>query len=92
MMFENGEQDELELSHYKVNEKATSGCNYLGHLRSNPSSNVAVTGCLAKPGDHLEVTIVSPDNINKMFKVDYDGNAEIIENPFEKGGRKLFNF
>ena len=88
--FANGKQDELVLSHYKMNKKAASECNYIGNLRSDPSSNVAVTGCLNHPGDHLEVTIISPNDVNKMFKVDYDGNAEIIKNPFELGGIKSF--
>merc|ERR1719322_2106550 len=69
--FANGLQDDLELSHYKMNDKAEVECNYLGHLRSDPTSNVAVTGCLSQPGDHVEVTILSPNNFNKMFKVDY---------------------
>ena len=84
--FANGQQDDFELSHYKTNENVARGCNYLGHLRNDLSSNVAVTGCLSKPGDHIEITILSPSSVNKMFKVDYNQNAEIIKNPFEDGG------
>ena len=84
--FANGKQDDFELFHYKTNENVERGCNYLGHLRNDLSSNVAVTGCLSNSGDHLEITILSPSSVNKMFKVDYDQNTEIIKNPFEDGG------
>ena len=84
--FANGIQDDLELAHYRMNEESVVGCNYLGHLRNNPLSSVAVTGCLNKPGDRMDVTIISENNINKMFSVDFYGNAELIKNPFEEGG------
>ena len=84
--FANGVNDDLVLSHYKMNENAVIGCNYIGHLRSSPSSSVGVTGCLNKPGDKMEVTMISEKNINKMFSVDFYGNAEIIKTPFEEGG------
>jgi len=83
--FANGFQDDLELAHYRMNEESVVGCNYLGHLRNSPSSSVAVTGCLNKPGDKMEVTLISENNINKMFSVDFYGNAEVIKNPFEEG-------
>ena len=50
------------------------------------ASSAAVTGCLNKPGDIMEVTLISRNNINKMFKVDFDGNVEVLANPFENGG------
>ena len=84
--FANGVKDELVLSHYKMYEDAAIGCNYLGHLRSSPSSSVGVTGCLNNPGDMMEVTMISKNNKNKMFSVDFYGNAEIIKSPFEDGG------
>ena len=84
--FANGVKDELVLSHFKMNEDAVIGCNYLGHLRGSPSSSVGVTGCLNKPGDRMEVTMISEHNINKMFSVDFNGNAQIIKSPFEEGG------
>ena len=87
--FANGVKDALVLSHYKMNEDAAIGCNYLGHLRSSPSSSVGVTGCLNKPGDRMEVTMISENNLNKMFSVDFFGNAEVIKNPFEEGGRSF---
>ena len=85
--FPNGVKDELVLSHYKMNDDAHIGCNYIGHLRSSPSSSVAVTGCLNKPGDRMEVTMISDNNINKMFSVDFYGTAKIIQNPFEGEGK-----
>ena len=88
VMFENGVEDDIELVHYKMNEDSVAGCNYLGHLKTQPStSSVAVTGCLNNPGDRMDVTIISENNINKMFSVDFDGHAEVISNPFEEGGK-----
>jgi len=48
--FANGVKDCLELTHYKMHEKAVVGCNYHGSLKNDPSAVVAVTGCLNKPG------------------------------------------
>ena len=85
--FDNGITDDIELSHYRVNEAATLGCNYLGHLRREPtSSSIAVTGCIDKPGDSMDITLISKNNAQKMFSVDFYGNAEAIKNPFENGG------
>jgi len=81
----NGLKGGLELTHYRMNDESAVGCNYLGYLRNTPSSSVAVTGCLNKPGDRMEVTIISEGNINQMFTVDFNGNAEIIKSPFEEG-------
>ena len=96
VMFENGVEDDIELVHYKMNEDSVVGCNYLGHLKTQPStSSVAVTGCLNNPGDRMDVTMISENNINKMFSVDFDGHAEVIKNPFEEGGKimiELFTF
>merc|ERR1719414_2216312 len=80
-------QDALDLSHYRMHEQATVGCNYHGTLKNDPSAVVAVTGCLNKPGDKMEVTLISKNNINKMFEVDFDGSAEIIKNPFAEGAQ-----
>lgn len=84
--FANGVQDDLELTQYKFHESSEGGCNYLGHLRNDYASSAAVTGCLNQPGDLMDVTLISKNNINKMFSVDFFGNAEIIENPFKQGG------
>ena len=86
--FANGVQDELELTQYKFDGKSEVGCNFLGRLRNDAASSVAVTGCLNKPGDIMEVTLISKNNINKLFKVDFDGKAEVLANPFENGGIK----
>ena len=84
--FPNGVKDELELSQYKFQEVSEDGCNYLGHLRNDVASSVAVTGCLNNPGDVMEITLISKNNVNKMFAIDFYGNSEIIKNPFENGG------
>ena len=86
--FANGVQDELELTQYKFDGKSEVGCNFLGRLRNDVASSVAVTGCLNKPGDIMEVTLISKNNVNKLFKVDFDGNIEVLANPFENGGNK----
>ena len=85
--FDNGVQDDIDLKHFKLHGSSKMGCNYLGHLRSNPlTSSVAVTGCLLSPEDIMEVTVISNHNINKMFSVDFYGTTEIIKNPFQNGG------
>ena len=83
----NGVKDGLELTHYRMNDESAVGCNYLGYLRNSPSSSVAVTGCLNKPGDRMEVTMISMNSVHKMFSVDFNGNVDIIKSPFEKGGQ-----
>ena len=86
--FENGEEDDIELIQYKLNEYAAIGCNYIGHLKGSPlSSSVAATGCMESAEDRMYVTIISENNINKMFSVDLNGNAEVIKTPFEAGGK-----
>ena len=85
--FDNGVQDDIDLEHFKLHETSEMGCNYLGHLRTNPlSSSVAVTGCLHNQEDIMEVTVISNHNINKMFSVDIYGTTQIIQNPFQNGG------
>ena len=87
--FSNGVQDELELTEYKpYGSRSNAGCNFLGRLRNDVASSAAVTGCLNKPGDIMEVTLISKNNVNKLFKVDFDGNTEVLANPFENGGNK----
>ena len=87
--FDNGVKDALVLKHYRMNERAALACNYIGHLQSSPSSSAAVTGCLNKPEDRMEVTLISEHNINKMFSVDFNGYADIIKNPFDELGISL---
>ena len=84
--FASGVQDDLILTHYKMYESSMGGCNYLGRLRNSPSSSVAVTGCMNKPGDRMDITLISEHNINKMFTVDFFANTEIVKNPFGNGG------
>ena len=56
-------------------------CNYLGHIQNRLSSSVAVTGCMKKPGDKIDITMISVDSGLKMYSVDFFGNAEAIEIP-----------
>ena len=69
-----------------MHERSTIGCNYVGTLKNDQSAVVAVTGCFNNPGDRVEVTMISKNNINQMFSVDINGNAEVIRNPFSEGG------
>ena len=84
--FPSGAEDVLELTYYMLQEGSNRSCNYLGHLRNTPFSSAAVTGCLNKHGDKMEITLISEHNSNMMFTVDFDGNTEIIRNPFQDGG------
>ena len=84
-------KDELVLLRDNRNEDAVRGCIYLGHLRRSPSSSsVAVTGCLNKPGDMMEVTMLTPNSKNSMFSVDFYGNTEIIKSSFQDRGKSIF--
>ena len=88
--FNNGIKDHMNLEHVKMNDVSPIGCNYIGRMKNDASSSVAVTGCLNKPGDKMEVTLLSKNARNKMFMVDFEGNAEPLENPFEQGGICIF--
>ena len=87
MVFANGHEDEFDLKHYKLQDSSTEGCNYLGNLRNTPSSIVAVTGCLQKPEDKMEITMLSNHSLHNLFTVDINGNAHCLLSPFEEGGR-----
>jgi hypothetical protein len=76
--FSNGIQDELDLVPYGRIQRNLGNCNYLGRLHNDNESSVAVTGCLRKPGDIMELTILSQNSANKMFTVDFDGNTKTI--------------
>ena len=78
--FENGVSDSMVLEPY-----ASSACNFIGRL-ANRDSNVAVTGCLNKPGDKMDITLLSDLNTNHMFQMDFFGNVEVVENPFKDQG------
>ena len=86
--FDNGIKDNFDLAHYQLDSKTPIGCRYIGRLQNDPSSTVAVSGCLNKPGDQMEVTMISKHNNHMMYTVDFDGNAEIQENPLGEKGLK----
>ena len=75
--FANGVEDHFDLKHYNPGIGGI-GCNYLGRLMNDVSSSVAVTGCLDKPGDTLDITMISKNSNYSLFVVDYFGNTKII--------------
>ena len=75
--FANGVEDHFDLKHYNPGIGGI-GCNYLGRLMNDVSSSVAVTGCLDKPGDSMEITMLTKLSKHFMFMLDYYGNAEVI--------------
>ena len=87
VFFANGQEDELNLKHYKLQDLSVEGCNYLGNLRNTPSSSVAVTGCLNNPEDKMEITLISDHSQHKMFAVDVAGNTLSLSSPFDEGGK-----
>ena len=84
--------DNFELKHHRMKADSPIRCNYLGHLRSNRSSIVAVTGCLDELGDKMDITMFSEKAKNKMYTVDCTGKTEALKGPFEDGGFRIFNF
>merc|ERR1712223_2116343 len=87
--FANGVKDYMDLKHYIMNEVSAVGCNYIGRLRNDPTSSLAVTGCLNKPGDKMEITLISKNNKNMLFSVDFEGNAENLKIPYEEGAHSI---
>ena len=83
--FPNGVKDDLVLEHYKLRKDAKGGCNFLGYLKRTIYSSAAVTGCLDKPGDQMEITLISDYNSDKLFVVDYFRNTKVIQTPFQNG-------
>lgn len=79
--FPNGYQDEFVLKHHILGSSMKKRCNYIGHIQNSVSSSVAVTGCMKKPGDMIEITMISEHSGIKLFSVDYDGNVEEREIP-----------
>ena len=75
--FSNGVKDELDLTQYKMNDRSKGGCNYFGRLKNDPNSSVGITGCLNKPEDEMEVILLSKNNENSMFLVDFFGNVKM---------------
>ena len=75
--FTDGIKDALILEEYKINKESPASCNYIGRLKRH-SSSVAVTGCMDKPGDRMEITLLSEHNRNSMmYSVDFYGNTQI---------------
>ena len=76
--FENGATHEMVLEPY-----SKSPCNFIGQLKNQPDSSVAVTGCLNNPEDKMHITLLS--DLNKRsptFVVDFNGLVTADENPF----------
>ena len=86
VLFANGDEDEIDLTHHRLHESSTNGCNYLGNLRNTPFSSVAVTGCLKQPEDKMEITLISNRNQHTIFTVDMDGKTQRLASPFAEGG------
>ena len=86
VLFANGDEDEIDLTHHRLHASSTKSCNYLGNLRSTPFSSVAVTGCLNKPEDKMEITLISNRNQHRIFTVDMDGKTQSLASPFAEGG------
>ena len=84
--FANGLEYDFDLTHYKMNEAYPIGCNYIGRLHGDPTSSVAVTGCLNKPDDRFQVTMISRHSKDKIFFINSFGNAEVVQRPFHDGG------
>jgi len=87
--FGDGFKDSLQLELFQLNMETPLGCRYIGRLQNSPSSSVAVTGCLNKPDDKMEVTMISDRNFYNMFSVDFSGNTEVIKNPLGNEAQSL---
>ena len=89
--FTDKSKDSLDLTHEKMTDSSPLGCNYIGHLSQNHSSTVAVTGCLNKPGDKMEITLLSEKAKHSMFIVDYNRKTTALKGPFANGGFLILN-
>ena len=88
VFFPNGLHDEFVLEHYKLFKDSKKGHNYIGHLKNNPDSSVAVTGEMVKPTDRMEITLLSKHNEDQMYEVDYFGRTKVIPVPIENNEEK----
>ena len=88
--FTDGTMDNLDLENIEKGASARSfkSCRYLGKLRHDSQSSAAATGCLNKRGDKIEITLISNRAKDQMFSVDFDGNIEVLKNPFEDIGKE----
>ena len=85
--FANGVTDEMLLDEYKLKKDSPPACNFIGRLKNSHPSSVAVTGCLDKPGDRMEISLLSEHNHGHMlYSVCFEGKTQVIGNPFEHGG------
>ena len=98
MTFTDGTKDILDLDNLEkeasalsVNKNNDKNCRYLGKLRQDIQSSAAATGCLNKPGDKMEITLISNQTKDKMFSVDFDGKTEVLKNPFADNGITLID-
>ena len=82
--FSDGSKDILELQNAEKGGSARSfkSCRYLGKLRQDVQSSAAATGCLNKPGDQMEITLISNRAKDQIFSVDFDGKTKVLKNPF----------
>jgi len=77
--FDNGKTRELMLEPY-----SESGCNFIGEVKGEPGSSVAVTGCLNGPRDKMHITLLSDDNtLTYVYMMDFDGQVTSIEHPMK---------
>ena len=88
--FTDGTMDNIDLENIEKGASARSfkSCRYLGKLRHDSQSSAAATGCLNKRGDKIEITLISNRAKDQMFSVDFDGNIEVLKNPFEDIGKE----
>ena len=67
---------------------AKDGSNYIGYLKNTPGSSVAVTGDIVQPEDRMDITLLSQNNKDQMFEVDYFGRTKVIPIPKENEEEK----
>ena len=86
--FASGVTDEMLLEPY-----SESPCNFIGYLKNEPGSSVAVTGCLENPKDTMHFTLLSDKNtLSTAYIMDFNGLVTADENPFEhQTGTLLIN-
>ena len=88
--FENGVSHQMVLEPY-----SNSPCNFIGKLSNDPSSSVAVTGCLNQPGDKMHITLLSGiQSRSLIYSLDFDGQVTALENPtkYQTGMSTIHSF
>ena len=58
-----------------------SPCNFLGELKNTTRTTVAVTGCLEKPGDKMEITMLGTQPRGWRLTLDYGGQVTVLRTP-----------